>query len=412
MASENTENIDNIIVPQRFIPFDIGTKINEKYLDDIKSYVDKKGFTSLEIPGLMRTISQDVFLKIAVNTSLKLYIFSYGIGVFVLKDDLYPMNEKYAVDYCEFRKKAHNQILDFKYGEVSTILKEIIDDLRAIVKKEKNIRPSACDTWEYKGLSYVMTVSYIIKNDKKRNSYSSFNEIEKKNLHIMLQPSLAHKEDTMAMAETKGKNKDFDPYNFEVMHIDEPKNWIHTEDCSIYISWAAVVVYMQGLLDKYMEIVEYLEVDLQAMWLYTYCQYINLKNWSDMKKLSSSKLKKLKYNFQRHYNEFLSDNDSSISVYIAEIRGEMINTSGIDREKNNYMEYIDFCIDETESRELEQQRKYSVMNEVLLFIIAFIQIAPMCYSALLGEYNNLQLWPIIIMIVLVVVAIFFIVRKS
>ena len=91
----------------------------------------------------------------------------------------------------------------------------------------------------------------------------------------MLQPSLAHKEDTMAMAEAEDSNKDFDPYNFEVDQIKEPNNWIHTEDCAIYISWAAVVVYMQGLIDKYMEIVEYLEVDLQAMWLYTYCQYIN-----------------------------------------------------------------------------------------------------------------------------------------
>ena len=76
------------------------------------------------------------------------------------------------------------------------------------------------------------------------------------------------------------------------------------------------------------------------------------------------------------------------------------------------MEYIDFCIDEIEGRELEQQRKYSVMNEVLLFIIAFVQIAPMLYSAMLGEYNDLQLWPIIVMIILVVVAIFMIIRKS
>lgn len=123
-------------------------------------------------------------------------------------------------------------------------------------------------------------------------------------------------------------------------------------------------------------------------------------------------MKKIKYNFQRRYNEFLSDDDSSIPVYIEEIRGEMINSSGIEREKNNYMEYIDFCIDEIESRELEQQRKYSVMNEVLLFIIAFVQIAPMLYSAMLGEYNDLQLWPIIVMIILVVVAIFMIIRKS
>lgn len=412
MLIENEENIDNVIIPQRFIPFDIGTRITEKYLSAIKEYAQNSNFSFLEISGLMKTISQDVLLIIRINDSIKLYIFSYGIGVFVLVDDLHTMNEKYSVDYCEYRKKAHSSILNFTYGEVSKILKEVIACIRTIVKREKKLRPSATDTWEYEGLSYVMTISYIIKKNGNRNEYATFNDVEKKNLLIMLQPSLAHKEDTMAMATKKEKNDNFDPYNFEVNEIDTPKNWMHTEDCSIYISWAAVVVYMQGVLDKYIEIIECLEVDLQAMWLYTYCQYINLKNWKEKKKMSSSQLKKLKYNFQRHYNEFLSDNDSSIPVYIGEIRGEMINTSGIDKEKNNYKEYIDFCIDETESREFEQQRKYSMINEVLLFVIAFVQIAPMLYSALIGEYNNLQLWPIIVMFVLVIVAIFFIVRKS
>ena len=76
------------------------------------------------------------------------------------------------------------------------------------------------------------------------------------------------------------------------------------------------------------------------------------------------------------------------------------------------MEYIEFCIDETESYEGEQQRKYSIMNEVLLFIIAFIQIAPMLYNAMIGQYNNIQKWPIIIMSIFVVIAVIFIVRKD
>ena len=63
MGIETTDNIDNVIIPQRFIPFDIGTKITERYLVEINSYIDKKGFNYLEIPGLMRTISQDILLK-------------------------------------------------------------------------------------------------------------------------------------------------------------------------------------------------------------------------------------------------------------------------------------------------------------------------------------------------------------
>ena len=113
MGIETTDNIDNVIIPQRFIPFDIGTKITERYLVEINSYIDKKGFNYLEIPGLMRTISQDILLKIRINISIKLYIFSYGIGVFVLDDDFHPMNEKYAVDYCEYRKKSTQSYIRF-----------------------------------------------------------------------------------------------------------------------------------------------------------------------------------------------------------------------------------------------------------------------------------------------------------
>ena len=68
-----------------------------------------------------------------------------------------------------------------------------------------------------------------------------------------------------------------------------------------------------------------------------------------------------------------------------------------------YMEYINNCIDETLSHESEQQRKYTVMSEVLLFIITFIQIAPILYNALIGNYKDLVFWPIIIMAIIVII---------
>ena len=119
-----------------------------------------------------------------------------------------------------------------------------------------------------------------------------------------------------------------------------------------------------------------------------------------------------KYYFQRKYNEFVSNNDSSIPVYILEIRNELINTSGIANEKDNYVKYLDYCIDETESIESEKQRKYAVMNEVLLFIIAFIQIAPMLYDVLDGNFSELHLRPILIMSIVVIAAVYFIIKKD
>lgn len=403
----------DVIIPQRYIPFDLGCSIDEEYKHKIKTYLEESDFKLLEIPGLLGCISTDAILKVEISTALKLYIFSYGIGVFVFEDNLYQIDNKYAVGYCDYRKQAHKEILEFKHGEISDQIKTIISELRTMgCSKKIHIRPSASETWESNGLSYVMTVSYILSKDNKRKDYGILMETDKKNLHIMLQPSIAHKEDTMAMLELEEKDQNFDPYNFEVENNDEPKNWIKSEDCAIYVSWAAVVVYLKNFRGKYTEIMECLEVDLQAMWFFTYCQYLNLRKCMESKKITSAQLKKEKYNFQRKYNEFIGDNDSSISVYIYEIRSELIKTSGINREKKNYIEYINYCIDETESCEGEKQRKYSVMNEVLLFIIAFIQIAPMLYSGMTGGYSNLKMWPIISMIFFVIVAVVFIIKKD
>ncbi len=403
----------NVIIPQRYIPFDLGCRINDEHKKKIKAYISAAGYKCHDIPGLLISISADAIFKIGITDKLRLYIFSYGIGVFMLEDELYRLNDKFAVGYCEYRKQAHKEILEFNHGEISNLIRKTIADLRAIVFSPNGfIRPSANESWESNGLSYVMTVSYILNNNKQRNDYEKLSDIEKKNLLIMLQPSIAHKEDTMTMAGFEDSSQDFDPYNFEIRKIDEPKNWLHSEDCAIYISWAAVVVYVRSLLGRYMEIIEYLEVDLQAMWLFTYCQYINLKNRSENQKLNLAQLKKEKFVFQRKYNEFISDNDSSVPIYIYEIRGELINTSALDHEKENYMEYIEYCIDETESHEIERQRKFSVMNEVLLFIIAFLQIAPMLYSAMIGGMADLELWPIISMVAFVIVAIIFIIKKD
>ena len=411
---ENTKNKPvNVIIPQRYIPFDLGANINNVIEKEMKKYFLSNNYNELEKSQLLNSISFDVRFVVDINYSnLKLYIYSYGIGVFMLEDAAYKMNERYAAEYCESRKKAHKEILEERQNETSKLIEKIIADLRNIVKAQyKNIRKSASPDWESKGLSYVMTVSYIFKKDnKEKKDYNEFSLIDKQNLQIMLQPSIAHMEDMLSVQEYD--DTQFDPYNFDVKKIDEPKNWIKSKDCSIYISWAAVVVFLEYLHGNYMTIMEYMEADLQAMWLYTYCQYDNLKSFSSEKSLTSRELKKLKYNFQKKYNEFTSNKDSSLTIYMTEIKKELIRTSGIDKEKQNYIDYIDFCIDEAESIEMEKQQKYSVLNEIFLFIIAFLQIAPLLYKAMIGGLENLHIVPIIVMILVAIFAIAIIIRKK
>lgn len=399
------------IVPQRFLPFDIGISIDQGAKKKIENYFLTNEYEVKPISGLLKCISADVLLKVNLQENLVVYIFSYGVGVFVIKDQEFYGDEKYAVDYCEYRKNEHKKILEFRKMGISGVVGRIINDLRELLKNKKTpLRLSASSNWEYGGLSYVMTVSYIIKHERPGCDYKELSEMQQKNLQIMLQPSLAHKEDTMALSEAE-VSADFNPYNFDVLKLPNPTNWIKSEDCSIYISWAAVVVCIKEYAGKYVDLIECMEVDLQAMWLYTYCQYVNLK-FRSSQKLSTSELKKEKFHFQRKYNEFKSNDDSSVPVYMVEIRNELIATSGIDEQKKEYVEYLDYCIDETESYEAEQQRKYSVLNEILLFIIAFIQIAPMLYDFMIGEYQDIVIWPVIVLVLIVLIAIWLIIRKD
>ena len=398
----------NLVYPQRYIPFDLGRQLRDTDLNRIKDYFRVNSFKMEEITSLLKDIAPDVVFKLVIAENTVLYLFSYGIGVFVFNDNPYPLGDKFAKGYCQYRKQAHKEILEFNYGEFSDKIKTIIDDTRMIVKGKGN-RPSAGSNWEYNGLSYVMTVNYILSSNKICN-YDELAEVKKKDLQILLQPSLAQEEDTLSFNRTNKSN--FDSYGFNVMNLDTPKDWVSDSDVSLYISWASVVAYVPTLDNKYVELLECLEVNLQAMWLLSYCQYINLKLYSEEKKMKSSFLKREKYNFQKKFNEFLSENDSSVPVYLSNIRNELIRTSNVKLQKEKYMEYIDFCIDEAESLEREHQKKYSALNEILLFIIAFMQVAPMIYNALIGNYNKLHILPVCIMSSIIIIGVVFILSKE
>ena len=145
----NSDSDENVIVPQRYIPFDVGCSIDEEDKQKIKAYLKTSGFRTLEMPGLLRSISTGAIFRVEISIVLRLYIFSYGIGVFMFEDDLYQMDDKYAVGYCDYRKQAHKKILEFKYGDISEQMKTIMSELRALVfSKRKCIRSSASETWE------------------------------------------------------------------------------------------------------------------------------------------------------------------------------------------------------------------------------------------------------------------------
>lgn len=405
------ENNNVIIIPYRNIPFDIGCSITPALKEEFISYLLRKEHaTQLDIDSLLKALSGDVICAFQVSSKIRLYLYKYGIGVFAVEDTLNQFeSDNYAVEYCQERKKAHEEFLTIG-NRISKQLYRIAEALRLIAAiNGSTLRISASDAWENNGFSYVMTVS-CVNTPGSNYTYRRMTDSEKINLHIMLEPSIAHAEDSLVYSTTDSSEISMTEVDLETM--EEPCDWIRSSDFSIYISWAAVLLYTANVEKMTFSALESLEVDLQAMWLYTYCLYENLKNYNSSHKILVSKLRNDLYKFKRKYNEFKSVDDTSAPAYITRLRDELIRTSGIDAYANKYIEYIEFCITETESINAEKQKKYSWLNEILLFIIAFIQIAPMIYDLMTGGYHDVHLMPIIIMTVIVIIAIIIIILKD
>lgn len=64
------------------------------------------------------------------------------------------------------------------------------------------------------------------------------------------------------------------------------------EDIDVYISWAAVITSSREIRKDYVRFMDALEIDLQAMWMYTYCLLQDL-GCPDTETASSLSLRKI-----------------------------------------------------------------------------------------------------------------------
>lgn len=410
MTNNPNAMAEQFIRPYRNIPFDIGHILNDKDIMSIKSRMADSNYKEMDIHQFLKKLSNEIVLRFCISDCIRLYVYSFGIGVFTIRDtDFKIQTDSFAIDYCQNRKKAHHDYLKGTHQH-STELFKVIDILRGCVRdNHKSIRITANNTWENNGLSYVMTVSVVQIPSITSLISTEMSSLELQNLSILLEPGMVHQEDSMLIANDSEMN-DLNEYS-SVAATKTPKNWLKSKEAGLYISWAAVIVYANRIENNSLSYLEYLEVDLQAMWMYIYCMYFALSQ-KKAKNMKSSNLKHELFVFKKKYNSFLSSNDSSMPEYLKQIRLELINTSAIEEEKEKYIEYLEYCIEEVQSINDEKTRKYSIISEVLLFVIAYVQIAPMLYHLLMGDYSNLGLWQICVVVMVAVIGILLVIRKE
>ncbi len=329
------------------------------------------------INDFRKSLSKKIIRGYKLNEDVNVYLFNYGIGVFSIRDENFIVNkERFAKDYCYDRREKHKNLCEFTH-DYSDIMKKCINITRELYRKVfGKFRISANEEWQSKGISYVMTASFLEKQNFKIDENS---RDDLKTLKILLEPSLAGEEDSLVSPFEKDKDN---PYKEDLVHIEIPCNFDNKRVKGLYISWAALIVINDKITDEYINFIDSLEVDLQSLWMYIYCEYEDIRNRVENVKLKilPSELRKIKNRVLKLYNEFKHLDDTSMSDYVQKIRNELIRTSGLEEEKNKFLEYIDCCIEDAESLKIEVSKKYSWLSEILLFIIAYIDIVATIYT--------------------------------
>lgn len=419
---KKTQEKPKKIIPYRYLPFDLGMSIDSDLSSEIKSYFKRKGFENLTDTVLLSAFSKYFLYGVKISDDINLYIYSFGIGVFAFRDDEFSCeSNRYALFYGRDKKEKYESILSKKpHHKFSPTFAKVSDDLRKLTSnylkdheplykklREKHyIRRSANSSWEYAGFSYLMSTSFIFDDTIESFEYEDLNTNYKKNLIIMLEPSVANLEESNLL-DVEASD---DPYGFS---IDEysPKDWIKKSDTAVYISWSAVVSIIKDPDDEIIGFINSMEVDLQAMWFYTYCMYDDTSNLNTSE-FKIFQLKTRLFEYKKMYAEFKLNVDYELPGYIFEIRNELINTSRIDNQCQRFTEYLDFRMEETTSRNLEERQRFDTLSQILLFAIAYIQGAPLIYKLLMGEYLHFGIPQSIFIVLLAILGVVWIIKKD
>lgn len=183
-----------------------------------------------------------------------------------------------------------------------------------------------------------MTVSYLYL-EKSAFSWEQLDDTVKKNLLVMLTPSLMNMEDSLCSIYDSASCGNIESLNLK--NYEPPRNYSQTAEYGIYISWAAVIPILKKENTAITELIEVLEADLQAMWMYVYCMQ---QDFIRKKRMPYGMAENVQFNAQREFVRFHALSDTSMPEYIRQIRAALIETSGMQELMNSFVDDLQYMI--------------------------------------------------------------------
>lgn len=382
---------------KHIIPFDIGITVNK----EIKTILEKtlNIFPEIEIDKFWKGISIGLIISKQIDSYIELYIYEYGVGVFVIKDreKFYSSNDYFSYDFCTRRSAIHSEIylnehIDCAY--LNRVMKNIWNSI-----DQYNLRKTANEQWELHGISYAMPIDFL----KLSKPLNQINDKDKKNIYVILNPSLIEKEDAYSKVAIIEDSKYINFGNFdeteEVNNIcveNLEDNYQVNDSISVYTSWSTLLVCFgdNKNIKKIEELFTCLQVELQAFWFYTYILssiQIDVYSYKNI-----SKLKNLLFDYNEIVEKFYDIEISKLPNYLLKIWKSMIDTGYLEKHIRKTEAMLKFLIEKSDNTIQEKQYKFMKVNNILILSIAYVQVIPFLYSFFVGNYKSVNIVAIIL----------------
>ena len=127
-----------------------------------------------------------------------------------------------------------------------------------------------------------------------------------------------------------------------------------------------------------------LEVQLQSDWFYVYCLDKNLDDLRKPSKRDMVDIQRQHYEIDLLENRLYDFDDSSMPTRILDIQKGLVETSGLAGNIEHLQRKIQYVLEREQLNGELRQKRLGRSTEILLYLIAFIEIAPT-----VAEYGEL-----------------------
>jgi len=400
------DNMDNTVLvrPVRLVPFDLGTRLSVDLVEKIRNYLVGKGY-ELSFNRRTSTLLKKCELDGYLCEDVRFSIFSSGIAVITILEDEYPIDDykHFSISYNSDRKKAHSELFDWKHRH-SELIRRFIQDVRSIVQEgQQRIRHSGKETFENQGMSYVMTVAfYSISGFDGQYSYSRLPDWFKRNVAAILDPALLYLEDSSIFSNTKDIDLELSKLIDEIDCGTEYMDYDTRNNITTLMSWSAVMIIGKPSLQDIKDYID-IEINVQSTWYYVYCLGHDtprtLKEVKERKK-SGVDIQKMINHLESISDELYTFDDSSVPFRYVNINRGMVQTSGLEEMIKAYQKKLRHLAELMSIEDRERHKKFDSTNEILLLIIASLQIIPIID----GRVSEDRMWLSIVVVGILILA--------